>query len=96
MKYCIKCGVEIMDESAVCNNCGGIQNPKDEKYAVAWSALGFCFPVIGVLLYMIWKSTMPKSSKYAGIGAVIHLIAIGAFFLLYVFVIGLIYLYNLL
>jgi len=45
MKYCEKCGSELMDEAVICPNCGcpTKENKKEGK------ALGVCAIVFGVL-----------------------------------------------
>ena len=47
---------------------------KEEKYDVLWGILGFVFPIIGLILFIVWKDEKPKSSKAAGIGALIKVI----------------------
>lgn len=39
-----------------------------------WVVLGFCFPIIGFILYLVWKDTKPISSKQSGKGALIGFI----------------------
>lgn len=36
-----------------------------------WAVLGFCFPLVGLILYLVWKSNKPFSAKKAGIGALV-------------------------
>ena len=36
-----------------------------------WAVLGFCFPIVGLILYLVWKSNKPISAKKAGIGALV-------------------------
>lgn len=36
-----------------------------------WAVLGFCFPIVGLVLYLVWKSNKPISAKKAGIGALV-------------------------
>lgn len=39
-----------------------------------WSVLGFFIPLLGLILFLIWKTTNPKSAKAAGIGALVSVI----------------------
>lgn len=39
-----------------------------------WGILGFCVPVAGLILYVVWKDTKPKTSRLLGIGALISAI----------------------
>lgn len=75
MKYCSKCGKEIMDEAVICPGCGCAQennvpgnNAPQIKTALSnlgreassnfgWSVLGFFIPIVGLILYLVWKET---------------------------------------
>ena len=39
-----------------------------------WGALGCCVPIVGLILFLVWKDTKPKTSKAAGIGALVSVI----------------------
>ncbi len=39
-----------------------------------WGLLGFCIPVVGLILFLIWKDQKPKTAKAAGIGALVCVI----------------------
>lgn len=39
-----------------------------------WAVLGFFFPLIGLILYFVWKSNKPNNAKKAGNGALIGLL----------------------
>lgn len=63
MKYCEKCGKEILDEAVVCPSCGcstqttpasapaSVANDKAENPKTARFALGFAFlfPIVGII-----------------------------------------------
>jgi multisubunit Na+/H+ antiporter MnhB subunit len=42
---------------------------------VGYAILGFCIPLVGLILFLIWKDEKPKDAKYAGVGALISVIA---------------------
>lgn len=93
MKYCSKCGKEIMDEAVICPGCGcaqenNVQNnvqgnsvpqikealsdiQKEAWSNIGWSLLGFFIPIVGLILYLVWKETSPSKAKAAGYGALI-------------------------
>lgn len=79
MKYCSKCGKEIMDEAVICPVCGCPQkemttaNSKDAS-SFGWGLLGFCIPLVGLILYLVWKDGTPLKAKSAGKGALIGFI----------------------
>ncbi|MCR1952212.1 zinc-ribbon domain-containing protein [Clostridium sp. DSM 100503] len=85
--FCKNCGKEIDDKAVVCIHCGVSTNSVQDNGGFGWGVLGFCAPIVGIILYAFWKETKPKSSKAAGIGA---LISVGAGILFYVlmFIIG--------
>ncbi len=78
MKYCSKCGKEIMDEAVVCVNCGcAVENAATKAVSTqdtgsaGWAVLGFFIPLAGLILYLIWKNTRPMDAKKAGMGALV-------------------------
>lgn len=91
MKYCRNCGTQLFDEAAVCPNCGTAQEAApaaaQDKGGFGWGLLGCCIPVVGLILFLIWKDTKPKSAKAAGIGALVSVIACVLMYIL-LFVIG--------
>ena len=46
------------------------QNVNDSG-SIGWGILGFLIPIVGFILYFVWKQTKPKSAKVAGIGGLI-------------------------
>ena len=87
MAYCRKCGALIDDYAAVCPKCGTPQNggpnnppPAADNGGFLWGLLGCCIPIAGLILFLVWKDTKPRTAKAAGIGALhifIHLHGIG-------------------
>ena len=85
MKYCSKCGKEIHDEAVVCVHCGcsqGSSKPNDAS-STGFAVLGFFFPLIGLILYLVWKSDYPLKAKSAGKGALIGVIVNVIFYVIY-------------
>lgn len=39
-----------------------------------WAVLGFFFPIVGLILLLIWKTEKPVSAKQAGMGALVSVI----------------------
>lgn len=48
----------------------GEADPKDSG-SFGWGLLGFCFSLIGLILYLLWREKRPKNARRAGIGALI-------------------------
>lgn len=53
-----------------------MQNNQQDSGSFGWAVLGFFFPLIGLILFLVWKSTKPLSAKKAGIGALIGAIVL--------------------
>ncbi len=81
MAYCKQCGQQIDDNAVVCPNCGAaLQENQQVTPAVVdnggfgWGILGFLFPIVGLILFLVWKNTKPNTGKAAGKGALISVI----------------------
>lgn len=83
--YCRQCGKEIGEDAAFCPYCGASQVPQAqppqgggyakvppvEESGVGWGILGFFIPVVGLILFLVWRDEHPARSKGAGIGALV-------------------------
>lgn len=56
------------------STASGISNPNDAS-SFGYAALGFFIPIVGLVLYLIWKDQMPLRAKSAGKGALVSVIA---------------------
>ena len=75
MKFCSKCGAQIEDDAVICVKCGCAVAPekklsKDEK-STGFNVLAFFIPLIGLILWLIWKEDYPIKSKSIGKSALI-------------------------
>lgn len=69
--------MEINDEAVICPKCGVSQqsvSTEPDNGGFGWGLLGFCIPLVGLILFLVWKDTKPKTSKVAGKGALISVI----------------------
>ena len=78
MAYCRNCGKEIQPQASICPFCG-VPQKKATPTAVddggfLWGLLGFCVPIAGLILFLIWKDERPNTAKAAGMGALISVI----------------------
>ena len=90
MAYCRRCGAPISDGATTCPSCGAYQNntPYVEDNGVfGWGLLGCCIPVVGLVLFLVWKDQKPRTAKAAGIGALVSVI-IGILWYLLVAIVG--------
>ena len=75
--YCKKCGKELDDEAKFCPYCG--TSTRDEKEnaqngdarSAGLGILCFFLPIVGLILYIVWKDTYPLKAKSCGKGALI-------------------------
>ncbi len=79
MKFCSNCGKEINENASICLNCGYyLKQPalisEDDAPSSGFAILGFFFPLVGLILYLVWNSTFPLKAKSAGKGALIGVI----------------------
>lgn len=87
MPFCSNCGTEVNDNQAVCLQCG-VSTKKafdiEDKGGFVWGLLGFFVPIAGLVLYLIWMDTKPKTAKAAGMGALVYLGFFAVVMILYV------------
>ena len=83
--YCWSCGKQIDDAATYCPYCGKQQKPDNrnanaaplpaaEETTVGWTVLGFFFPIVGLILFLVWMDDKPLRSKACGKGALIGVI----------------------
>lgn len=60
------------------------QNPGPvDNGSAGWGLLGFCIPIVGLVLYLVWKDTQPLNAKSAGTGALVSVLLTVGFYLLF-------------
>jgi len=71
--FCNKCGKEVNDEAVVCIHCGcslkediSSSYPSPEGAGCFLSGLSFLIPLLGLILYLVWKDSKPQASKDCG------------------------------
>lgn len=90
MAFCRNCGQQIDDRAAVCLHCGVAQENKPQVVdngGFGWGVLGCCIPIVGLVLFLVWKDTKPKTAKAAGIGALVS-VGIGILYYILMFAVG--------
>lgn len=79
MSYCSHCGEKIEEGQYVCLNCGfkaseeAAIGTKDES-SMGYAVLGFFFPIVGLVLFLVWHDSLPLRAKSAGKGALASVI----------------------
>lgn len=96
--FCSECGAPQQAQQAQQAPGGTYQQPAHQQppmqgYPVqqapvdsgsfGWAVLGFFIPIVGLILFLVWKDQKPLSSKKAGLGALIGVIATVAFYIIF-------------
>ena len=83
-KFCTKCGKEINEDAVICVHCGSSIDPtmnnSNDSNSKSWWWLGFltslfCTPIIGLILWLVWKDEAPLKAKNVGLGTLWSLVA---------------------
>lgn len=96
--FCKNCGEQIDDEATYCPYCGAVQegvrivrhraveDPND-KPSFGFAFLSFLIPLLGLILFLVWKDDLPRRarscSKGALIGFIIYFVLVILFFALF-------------
>ena len=78
MKYCSKCGKELIDEAVICPGCGCVVNqslnavqPEDDEVSVGLCIVSALFPLFGFIYWAIQYKKTPKKAKACGVTAIV-------------------------
>ena len=79
MKYCSKCGAEINEDAVICLKCGcnvGSTRKVIEKDEpnTGLNILAFFFPLIGLMMWLVWKTDYPIKAQSIGKTALISFV----------------------
>lgn len=93
--YCRYCGKQIEEDARFCPYCGSAQQeerqapPPQQRYvdpndapSGGFAVLGFFFPLVGLILFLVWQDTMPRRAKSCGKGALTAVIVSASLVLL--------------
>lgn len=79
--YCQSCGSKTNENQELCISCGAglqgnkkVSNGEDNPSSLVGLA-ACCFPIVGLILYIVWKNDKPKSAKSVCKWAVIGTVA---------------------
>lgn len=75
--YCRNCGKEIDDKAYVCPFCGvktqdveaelaAANRAADAGTKVGWGILSFLIPLVGLILFLTWKTERPRTASVCG------------------------------
>ena len=76
--FCKHCGKELPQNASACPDCGTKVKKytlkkvtRPDKKSPLHTVIGFFFPVIGLILYLVQKDTCPLRAKSAAKGAIV-------------------------
>ena len=64
---CLKCGCAAAGLNRM---NGNIQTPEDAS-SIGFAVLSFFFPLVGLILWLVWNDSSPKKAKSCGLGALV-------------------------
>ena len=78
MKYCTKCGKELMDEAVVCPYCGCAteawkakkEKEYDDEISVGLCVLSALIPLFGIIYWIVKYQDTPRRARACGITAI--------------------------
>lgn len=71
VKFCTNCGTRVEELESVENSFNSNVNTNNSGAEIGWGFLGFFLPIVGLILFLVWKDSKPSSSKASGIGALV-------------------------
>ena len=57
------------------------QPPVVDNGGFGWGLLGCCIPLVGLILFLVWKDNKPKTAKAAGIGAIVGVVLCALYYI---------------
>ena len=77
MCYCPQCGNSVSPNARACPECGEPLNGRNDsnENTCLPGCVGFCIPVVGVILYFVWKDSSPKAASAALKWSIISVVA---------------------
>lgn len=77
-------------QGATCTQTQTSSNSDDDG-AAGWGLLGFFIPIVGFILWLVWKNDYPKRSRAAGIGCLVSVcVSVVAVILYFVIIVALV------
>jgi uncharacterized membrane protein YvbJ len=87
-EFCFNCGAEINKQQGQSQQPGQYyQKPSNTQSqdtgSLGWGILGFCIPLAGLILWIVWKADRPRDAKRAGVGALISVLVTALIYIIY-------------
>ncbi len=84
--FCPYCGLRFYNRNMIPQNAGVMPN---DSPSLLFAFIGFLFPLVGLILFLVYESKSPQKAKSAGKGAITNVIIKVIFIVIYlVFIAG--------
>ena len=91
MNYCGNCGTKLEDDFTICPECSmpvipepPVVETKSDNISIGYGILGCIWPLLGLILFLVWRKSTPLRARSAGIGAAIGVVFNSILYLIYV------------
>lgn len=75
--FCPHCGEQISEHAEICPKCGvrvQTSNSGEDKPNIAVNLVSFCcVPILGIIMFFVWKDNKPKAAKSALIWSIVSI-----------------------
>lgn len=92
--FCPNCGTKQDNVNVASQPQNGVNATPQPQYTsqpqavdnggFGWGLLGCCIPIVGLVLFLVWKENKPKTAKAAGVGAIVGVVLCVIYYLLMV------------
>lgn len=77
--YCPHCGDQISEHAEICPKCGvrvkSASSSGEDKPNIAVNLISFCcIPLLGIVMFFVWKNDKPIAAKSALIWAIVSIV----------------------
>ena len=63
------------------------RDPAEPAPSAGWGVLGFFFPIVGLILFLVWNDVYPRRAKMCGKGALISVIVAAVLVVLWIIIV---------
>ena len=77
--YCPHCGEQISEHAEICPKCGvrvkGTSSSGEDKPNIAVNLASLCcIPLLGIIMFFVWKNDKPIAAKSALIWSIVSMV----------------------
>lgn len=90
--FCPNCGTKQDNVNVASQPQNGVNVTPQPQYTsqpqvvdnggFGWGLLGCCIPIVGLVLFLVWKDNKPNTAKAAGVGAIVGVVLCVIYYLI--------------